>query len=414
MTVPSDRDEGRPPSTLLAAKIRDLGMTLDEFVSYAEQFAREHGERGTISARHLQRLISPREQPSAIRPATRRLLENIFSTSIVELLGPPRSDAGSSHAGQATMAEWEREAAEVARLVATSTRVDPEALDLLASQVENTRRLDRRFGAATLLGALRLHAEHVEHLLTYAIDASVRRALAVILTDAHTLAGWQSLDRGEIGNAWRHYGKACDAAQITGSAALHAHALAEQAVVLADVGRPDEGAAMSEHARTIGREGSALLRAWLAAAHGEALAAAGRRTDSLRAFDRAAETLPLDCTPVPDGPYMALDAVHLARWRGHTLARVGDPAAVPVLLGALRAHDAEFTRAEAALRVDLVFAHLATDDLVSATAERRNAAMVADAVGSVRQRRRLTNFSHYLNWTSWTGPAHEAWPTRDH
>ena len=49
----SDRDEVRPPSTLLAAKIRDLGMTLDEFVSYAEHFAREHGERGTISVRHL-------------------------------------------------------------------------------------------------------------------------------------------------------------------------------------------------------------------------------------------------------------------------------------------------------------------------------------------------------------------------
>lgn len=39
----------------------------------------------------------------------------------------------------------------------------------------------------------------------------------MILTDAHTLALWQSLDRGEIVNAWRHYSQACDAAQITES-----------------------------------------------------------------------------------------------------------------------------------------------------------------------------------------------------
>lgn len=367
-------------------KIRDLGMTLDEFVVYAEEFAHDHGERGTISIRHLQRLISPREQPAALRPATRRLLENVFSTSITELLGPAR--AGSVDVG---VAEWEREAAEVARLVAASARVDPEALDLLASQVENTRRLDRRFGAATLLGALRLHADHVEHLLTYTTDAQVRRALAAILTDAHTLAGWQSQDRGEIANAWRHYGKACDAAQAAESPALHAHALAEQAVVLVDIGRPDDGAAMSEHARALGQPGGALLRAWLAAAHGEALAADGRRTDSLRAFDCAAETLPPDCTSVTDGPYLALDDVHLARWRGHALARVGDPDAVRVLAGALHAHDAEFTRAEAALRVDLTVAYLAAGDAESATAQHLQAVTVADAVGSVRQRHRLTD-----------------------
>jgi hypothetical protein len=73
------------------------------------------------------------------------------------------------------MADWKHQAAEVARLVATSRRLDPETLDLLASLVENTRRLDRRFGAATLLGALRQHTEHVEHLLTYATDPTIRR-----------------------------------------------------------------------------------------------------------------------------------------------------------------------------------------------------------------------------------------------
>ncbi len=181
---------------MLELKIRERGMTLDEFVQHAEEFAREHGERGTISTRHLQRLISPREQPVSLRPATRRLLEAIFATSLVELLGlPPRphlTDAGPGDAGvhpPALVADWQRESTEVARLVALSARVDQEVLALLASQVENTRRLDRRFGAATLLGALRLHAQHVEQLLTHATDTRIRRSLAIVLVDAHTLAG---------------------------------------------------------------------------------------------------------------------------------------------------------------------------------------------------------------------------------
>ena len=214
----------RPPSTLLELKIRELGMTLGEFVEHAEAFARDHGERGTISMRHLQRLISPRDRPTSLRPATRRLLEAIFATPAMELLGPPpRADVGEANSqvgaedASSVVADWQREAAEVARLVARSARVDQEALDLLASQVENTRRLDRRFGASTLLGALRLHAEHIEQLLTHATESRIRRSLAAVLVDAHTLAGWQSLDRGEVVSAWRHYGRACDAALITES-----------------------------------------------------------------------------------------------------------------------------------------------------------------------------------------------------
>jgi tetratricopeptide (TPR) repeat protein len=300
------------------------------------------------------------------------------------------------------MANWERQSAEVARLVALSRRVDQEALDLLASQVENTRQLDRRFGAATLLGALRLHAEHIEYLMMYATDAEVRRSLAAVLTDAHALAGWQSLDRGEIVQAWQHYAKSCDAAMATGSTPLYALALAKQAVVLSDVGSTAEGAEMSGRAREIGRTGSALVRSWLAAAHGEALAAAGQRAQCLRAFDRAYAMLPTDCAAA-EGPYIGLDTVHLTRWRGHALARVGDLNAVPVLTAALRAHDADFTRAEAALRVDLMHAHLAAGDTESATEERQKAIIVADSVGSVRQRRRLADTSACCGFPGFRG-----------
>jgi hypothetical protein len=161
-------------------------------------------------------------------------------------------------------------------------------------------------------------------------------------------------------------------------------------VVLSAVGRVADGAAMSGHARSLGRSGTAMLRTWLAAAHGEALAAAGERMDCLRAFDEAIAAMPSGCTSDSDEePYVGLDDVHLARWRGHALARIGDPEAVQVLTGALHDHDAEFTRAEAALRVDLSLAHLAAGDAAAADEQRRAAMVVIDAVGSRRQRQRL-------------------------
>lgn len=79
--------------TVLEQKLKERRQTLVEFAEYAETFAREHKESGTLSVRHLQRLIAghgPKGQPlGTLRPATARLLENIFGCSIDKLLGPP-------------------------------------------------------------------------------------------------------------------------------------------------------------------------------------------------------------------------------------------------------------------------------------------------------------------------------------
>lgn len=383
MRAPDSRR--RAARTVLDAKIRERNMTLEEFTEYAETFARDNGETGTLSLRHLQRLIAQADngQTRAPRPATCRLLERILGAPIGELLQPIRATAPTD-AG-----ERDNETARFIRNIDASRRVDDETVRLFADQVETTRRLDRRFGAAALLGALRFHAQHMEELLRYGIAEANHRALAAVLTDAHTLAGWQSLDRGETGAAWNHYRHARDAAHAAESTALHAHALAEQAVVLADVGRTADAAQMSARARAIGTDGSPLLRAWLAAAHGEALAATGDVTASLHAFDDAHDLLPAELQPAGDGPYLALDAAHLARWRGHALARFGHPDAVTVLTAALDQHDTEFSRAEAGLRTDLVLAHLTSGEHDAARAELATALRIALAVGSTRQRRRL-------------------------
>jgi 8-oxo-dGTP pyrophosphatase MutT (NUDIX family) len=83
--------------TVLEQRIRERRLTLDECVAQVEMFAREHGEPGTLSSRHLQRLISGRVSSHKLMPATARLLERVFLQPIDELLSPPSDTATSAH-----------------------------------------------------------------------------------------------------------------------------------------------------------------------------------------------------------------------------------------------------------------------------------------------------------------------------
>lgn len=83
----------RAPRTVLEREIRERRMTLEEFVEYAEVFAREHGQLATLGLRHLQRLVAGRkpsgEPLGPVRQVTARLLESIFGMSVEKLLSPP-------------------------------------------------------------------------------------------------------------------------------------------------------------------------------------------------------------------------------------------------------------------------------------------------------------------------------------
>src|SRR5690606_5676843 len=150
-------------------------------------------------------------------------------------------------------------------------------------------------------------------LLRHSLVPSRREALAKLLSEVCTLAGWQSLDAGRVSEAWRYYDQAISAARESGDPGYEVHARAEQAAVLVDVDRAEEAVALLGGLRTRGTP--AGLRAWLAATHGEALAAAHDGAASRRAFDEA-ETA-LGTAELGAAPYVALDEVHLARWRGH-------------------------------------------------------------------------------------------------
>ncbi|MGQ0717524.1 MAG: hypothetical protein ACT4NP_09460 [Pseudonocardiales bacterium] len=368
----------RPPRTLLEQRIRQRCMTFEEFVQHAVVFACDHHEQGTLSVRHLQRLVSG--QPlGALRPATARLLEKIFGEPIAALLAPPKT---------ATTGNGDNLASELRQLLDTARRVDSSTIELLHQQLDAIRRLDRKLGAVVVRDELNAKICQVQRLTTHSLAPGSREPLAALLSEMHTLAGWQALDLGDLAQAWQHYEQSRSAAAQSDSIPHESHAAAEQAFVLIDAVATGDAVDLLDGARRRADATSPrVLRSWLAAAHGEALAAHGDRTASLRAFDQAAELLPSDVSD--ERPYVALDTVHLARWRGHALARFGDPHAITVLTDALNRLHPSFVRAETALRVDLATALAASGDRDEARDHTDHAAQLATQIGSARQRRRI-------------------------
>lgn len=80
-----------PARTVLAQRIRERRLTLEEFSEKLEVFARENNEVGTVSIRHVQRLAAGQLTSGQLRPATVRLLERYFESPIDELLVSPET-----------------------------------------------------------------------------------------------------------------------------------------------------------------------------------------------------------------------------------------------------------------------------------------------------------------------------------
>ncbi|MGH3916380.1 MAG: tetratricopeptide repeat protein [Pseudonocardiaceae bacterium] len=321
----------------------------------------------------LSRWENGKEQPSQIY---QRLFREIYGRTNTELGFPPKP-------------EEDPEATELRSRLAIASTIDRETIEVFRRQVDNARYFDRRFGGVTLLDQLRSQIDQVHHLLSYG-TGNQRPALAGVLVEASTLAGWEALDRAAPGQAWTHYERAKAAAREADSPGMLAHATAEQAFVLLDLGDTTTAVEQFAHARTIAEHAAApLLRAWLAAAHGEALAAAGHADDARRAFDTADALLPVD--PVdPELPFVFLGDSHLDRWRGHALTRIGAPKAVDQLTDALPRIPAEFIRARGGLLVDLAYAHAASGDREAALTYARQARRLATQIKSDRQLQQLS------------------------
>lgn len=357
------------------------GETFEEFVAYAEEFARRHNLTGTLGHRHLLRLVcghkpdgSPLGPP---RPATARLLEQILGLPITDLLAPPTTRQGDS------------EAAELRQRLSVARRVDQEVVDLLREQLVGLRRLDRQMGAIVAYPEVRQKIEQVRDLHVHSLTPTIRTQLARLLSELSALAGWGALDRYAIVQAWEHHEHAKQAARDADAPERLAHAAAQQAFILSDIGNVSAAVNQLTQARSlVKRTAPRLLRAWLAAAHGEGAATAGYRDDALRAFDAAEDLLPTDAFD-PALPFLFLERPHLERWRGHALAILGDAEALNVLNYSLERLDPTFARAETALRIDLAIAYNAAGESERAHDHTRRAKSLATSIGSVRHCNRI-------------------------
>lgn len=281
------------------------------------------------------------------------------------------------------------EAAELRARLAAARTVDATTVEIFRRQVDHARHVDRRFGGISLLDQLRSHIDQVDNLLRFGARRGQREELAAVLTEASTLAGWESLDRNAINQAWGHYERAKSAAREAGSTPLLAHATAEQAFVLIDLGETALALEQLGDARALGDDvATPLLRAWLAAAHGEGHAAAGRRDDALHAFDDASALLPTDPAD-PALPFLFLGDSHLDRWRGNALAKLGDANAIAYLNAALTQLPVEFIRARVGLLVDLAYAHAASGARDASQSYASDARRLALQIKSDRHLRRL-------------------------
>ncbi len=265
-------------------------------------------------------------------------------------------------------------------------------------QTELLRTLDRQMGAASLVDQMTGHLSALEEALTFAVLPDTRKPVAVALAGAATLAAWQALDAGAIERAWRHYELGKRAAQEADAPMYLAHAMGEQAYVLCDAGRPELAVQLVRDAQQRGGQRlSPRLRAWLFAAEAEICAKAGLPDDSRRALDAAVASLPGgEEVRDPDMLSIFLNHVHLARWHGNVLASLGDGEAMERLYDALKATDPSFVRAKAGLHCDLAQAHLVREEFGQARDHLRQARLLANRTGSVRQRRRIDQLSDRL------------------
>jgi transcriptional regulator with XRE-family HTH domain len=265
-------------------------------------------------------------------------------------------------------------------------------------QTELLRTMDRQMGAAGLVDQMAGHLGALEDALNFAVLPAARRPVALALAGASTLAAWQAIDSGAVERAWRHYELAKRAARDAEAPMYLAHAMAEQAYVLCEAGRPALGVDLVRDAqRTVGQSGSARLQAWLYAVEAEMCAHAGMPDDCRRALDAAMAVIPPGSEDRdPDMASIFLNGVHLARWHGNVLALLGDGDAVTSLYGALEGMDPTFVRARAGLHTDLAHAHLTRAEYDDAHTHLRQARLLASRTGSVRQRRRVDMLSARL------------------
>lgn len=288
---------------------------------------------------------------------------------------------------------------ELIRQIDTAHALSRSMVDTLANQTELLRTQDRMVGASSIVDQMNAHLATLQEALTFAVLPDARRPVARELAGAATLAAWQALDVGAADRAWRHYEMGKQAAKEADDVLYLAHAMGEQAFVLADAGRPELAVDLvAEAFRIGGSKITAKLRAWLLSAEAELRALARDPAGARRVLEKAAQSMPNTADPRDDAlSSIFLNVEHFDRWTGHTLVLLGDEEAISSQYGVLASLDPTFVRARAGLHCDLAEAHLVRGEYADAARQVREAKLLANRTGSVRYRRRIARLGDALS-----------------
>jgi transcriptional regulator with XRE-family HTH domain len=358
---------------------RQHGWSQARLVHEIEKYADHHGLDVATTA-SLRVYVS--EWENGRRPISAeyaKILRAVFGLTDDELMAPTPSDAFADGY------------AELVQRIELAHAVSRTMVDVLTGQTELLRTMDRQIGASGLVDQMGSHLGRLEDTLAFAVLPDARRPVARALAEAASMAAWQALDVGAADRAWRYYELAKSAAREADDPLYLSHSMGEQAFVLADAGRMNLAVEVIQEAqRCGGSRVSPRLASWLAATEAELLALAGDVSGCRRALDRAMALIPSGrAARDADLPNVFLNASHLTRWRGHSLALTGDESAVGELQAALEAMDPTFVRARAGVHCDLAQAHRVRGERDESVRHLREAKLLANRTGSVRYRRRV-------------------------
>lgn len=381
-----DMTSGERPRNRLAEMRARRGWSQAQLVAALRKAAHDQGE-DLPSPRSLQQLLSRWENNhQAVTPRYRRLLTAVFGCSEAELGLTPLDDDGEGRSSEEAFAQ---QADELTASLARASSLCRAGVDTFCALTDRLRLRDREGGAEHLLHQLRGHQGDLQEAMRYSVMPDVRRRLAMVLADTAALHAWHALDMGQLVRSWDAFDVAEAAAKLADHPPTEAFVAAEKAYALLDIGRPQEARLLIDHVHGVASpKVPALLASWLSAARGEIFAAMGNDAECRSSLDLAADRI-ADADPEPDLPFVVLDDHHLARWRGHCLARLGDPEAVAHLEGSLQALDLSFVRARSSALVDLAAALAIGDDLPEAGQRLAEARFLAVQAGSGRQLRRI-------------------------
>lgn len=368
---------------LLAARKR-RGWSQNRLIYEIELYARQHALAIATTA-SLRVYVSEWENGKrAVSEPYTSVLRALFGLTDAELFG--RQATSPTADGYA----------ELVTHIESAHSIGVSVVATFLDQTELFRTLDRQMGASQLVDSMDRHLTTLSDALTFAVLPAARTPVAEALAGAATLAAWQALDVAAADRAWRRYELAKQAAREAGQPKFLAHAIGEQAYVLADAGRADLATQLADEALGI-KPVPPRLKAWLFSARAEFQALAGEPDECRRSLDMAAQVFPSnELLRDPEIPSIFLTEGHLTRWRGHALVLAGDERAVSDLHSAIETMDTTFTRAQAGLHCDLAQAHLVRGEYDDAMRQIRLARTLANRTGSIRHLRRIERLNGLL------------------